>query len=124
MNFMPLILLLVFFVLNIPIAFSLIMAVLYYFLFCNDTLAPYMIFQKMVSQGESFTLLAVPFFVAVGVIMNYSGIATRLMNVADMLTGQHGRRPCPVQCGTQRADGRRIRLRQCRCGYGSKDAGA
>ena len=35
MNFMPLILLLVFFVLNIPIAFSLIMAVLYYFLFCN-----------------------------------------------------------------------------------------
>lgn len=79
MNFMPLILLLVFFVLNIPIAFSLIMAVLYYFLFCNDTLAPYMIFQKMVSQGESFTLLAVPFFVAVGVIMNYSGIATRLM---------------------------------------------
>ena len=88
MNFMPLILLLVFFVLNIPIAFSLIMAVLYYFLFCNDTLAPYMIFQKMVAQGESFTLLAVPFFVAVGVIMNYSGIATRLMNVADMLTGR------------------------------------
>ena len=52
------------------------------------TLAPYMIFQKMVSQGESFTLLAVPFFVAVGVIMNYSGIATRLMNVADMITGR------------------------------------
>ena len=47
-----------------------------------------MIFQKMVSQGESFTLLAVPFFVAVGVIMNYSGIATRLMNVADMITGR------------------------------------
>lgn len=97
MNFMPLILLLVFFVLNIPIAFSLIMAVLYYFLFCNDTLAPYMIFQKMVSQGESFTLLAVPFFVAVGVIMNYSGIATRLMNVADMLTGRMvGGLPSPM----------------------------
>ena len=47
-----------------------------------------MIFQKMVSQGESFTLLAVPFFVAVGVIMNYSGIATRLVNVADMITGR------------------------------------
>lgn len=47
-----------------------------------------MIFQKMVSQGESFTILAVPFFVAVGVIMNYSGIATRLMNVADMITGR------------------------------------
>ncbi|WP_312941216.1 TRAP transporter large permease, partial [Oscillibacter sp.] len=41
-----------------------------------------------VAQGESFTLLAVPFFVSVGVIMNYSGIATRLMNVADMLTGR------------------------------------
>lgn len=41
-----------------------------------------------IRQGESFTLLAVPFFVAVGVIMNYSGIATRLMNVADMITGR------------------------------------
>ncbi|MCI9609251.1 MAG: TRAP transporter large permease [Oscillibacter sp.] len=88
MNFMPLILLLVLFVCNIPIAFSLMLSVLYYFVFCNDTLAPYMIFQKMVAQGESFTLLAVPFFVAVGVIMNYSGIAGRLMNVADMLTGR------------------------------------
>lgn len=88
MNFMPLILLLVLFVCNIPIAFSLMLSVLYYFVFCNDTLAPYMIFQKMVAQGESFTLLAVPFFVAVGVIMNYSGIADRLMNVADMATGR------------------------------------
>ncbi len=88
MNFMPLILLLVLFVCNIPIAYSLMLSVLYYFVFCNDTLAPYMIFQKMVAQGESFTLLAVPFFVAVGVIMNYSGIASRLMNVADMLTGR------------------------------------
>lgn len=77
MNFMPLILLLVLFVCNIPIAYSLMLSVLYYFVFCNDTLAPYMIFQKMVAQGESFTLLAVPFFVAVGVIMNYSGIASR-----------------------------------------------
>ena len=47
MNFMPLILLLVLFVCNIPIAFSLMLSVLYYFVFCNDTLAPYMIFQKM-----------------------------------------------------------------------------
>ena len=52
MNFMPLILLLVLFVCNIPIAFSLMLSVLYYFVFCNDTLAPYMIFQKMVAQGS------------------------------------------------------------------------
>ncbi|WP_369283849.1 TRAP transporter large permease [Oscillibacter sp. GMB15532] len=88
MNFIPLIILLVLFCLNIPIAYSLMVSVLYYFAFCNTTLAPFMIFQKMVAQGESFTLLAVPFFVSVGVIMNYSGIATRLMNVADMLTGR------------------------------------
>lgn len=88
MDFTPLILLLVLFVLNMPIVYGLILSTLYYFVFCSDTLAPYMIFQKMVSQGESFTLLAVPFFVSVGVIMNYSGIATRLMNVADMITGR------------------------------------
>ncbi len=64
------------------------LSTIFYFVFCNDTLMPYMIFQKMVAQGESFTLLAVPFFVSVGVIMNYAGIATRLMAFANLLTGR------------------------------------
>jgi tripartite ATP-independent transporter DctM subunit len=74
--------------LNIPVAFALMLSTIFYFVFSSDTLAPYMIFQKMIAQGESFTLLAVPFFVSVGVIMNYAGIATRLMAFANLLTGR------------------------------------
>lgn len=40
MNFMPLILLLVLFVCNIPIAFSLMLSVLYYFVFATTRWLP------------------------------------------------------------------------------------
>ena len=35
----------------------------------------------------SFPLLAVPFFIMTGVIMNYAGISKRIMNLADALVG-------------------------------------
>lgn len=44
--------------------------------------------QKMFSSLDSFTLLAVPFFVLSGVIMNSGGIATRLVNFAKLFTGK------------------------------------
>ena len=40
--------------------------------------------QKMFSSLDSFALLAVPFFVLSGVIMNSGGIATRLVNFAKL----------------------------------------
>ena len=44
--------------------------------------------QKMFSSLDSFALLAVPFFVLSGVIMNSGGIATRLVNFAKLFTGR------------------------------------
>ncbi|MBY8108395.1 TRAP transporter large permease [Vibrio fluvialis] len=44
--------------------------------------------QKMFSSLDSFALLAVPFFVLSGVIMNNGGIATRLVNFAKLFTGR------------------------------------
>ncbi|ECG8260771.1 TRAP transporter large permease [Salmonella bongori] len=44
--------------------------------------------QKMFSSLDSFALLAVPFFVLSGVIMNSGGIATRLVNFAKLFTGK------------------------------------
>lgn len=41
--------------------------------------------QKMFSSLDSFALLAVPFFVLSGVIMNSGGIASRLVNFAKLL---------------------------------------
>ncbi|AAX67849.1 putative C4-dicarboxylate transport system [Salmonella enterica subsp. enterica serovar Choleraesuis str. SC-B67] len=44
--------------------------------------------QKMFSSLDSFALLAVPFFVLSGVIMNSGGIAARLINFAKLFTGK------------------------------------
>ncbi|MGF1735913.1 TRAP transporter large permease [Photobacterium satsumensis] len=44
--------------------------------------------QKMFSSLDSFALLAVPFFILSGVIMNNGGIATRLVDFAKLFTGR------------------------------------
>ncbi|EEI2864222.1 TRAP transporter large permease [Salmonella enterica] len=44
--------------------------------------------QKMFSSLDSFALLAVPFFVLSGVIMNSGGITARLVNFAKLFTGK------------------------------------
>jgi tripartite ATP-independent transporter DctM subunit len=44
--------------------------------------------QKMVTGLDSFSLLAIPFFVLSGIIMNNGGIALRLINFAKLLSGR------------------------------------
>jgi tripartite ATP-independent transporter DctM subunit len=44
--------------------------------------------QKMVSSLDTFALLAVPFFILSGEIMNNGGIATRLVNFAKLFSGK------------------------------------
>lgn len=44
--------------------------------------------QKMVSSLDSFALLAIPFFILSGVMMNGGGIAQRLVNLAKVVSGR------------------------------------
>lgn len=44
--------------------------------------------QKMVSGVDRFSLLAVPFFILTGVLMNTGGIAQRLINLANVVVGR------------------------------------
>ncbi|QCR33513.1 hypothetical protein C1N55_15735 [Lysinibacillus sp. SGAir0095] len=44
--------------------------------------------QRMFTGMNSFTLLAIPFFILAGVIMNNGGIAMRLVNCAKVLSGR------------------------------------
>jgi tripartite ATP-independent transporter DctM subunit len=88
MGFVPIVILFIFFAFNIPVAYALMVASLSYFLFINTLMPVDMIFQRMIASAESFPLLAVPFFIVAGTIMNYAGISKRLMNVADLLTGR------------------------------------
>ncbi len=74
-----------FIILGIPVVFSLGLA--------NITILtamdiPYMVLaSKIISGMNSFPLLAIPFFMFVGEVMNRGGIAKRLVDLADSLVG-------------------------------------
>jgi tripartite ATP-independent transporter DctM subunit len=87
MSYTPIMVLFIMFALNVPVAYCLLTSTLFYFTFVNTSLPLDMVLQRMVASGESFTLLAVPFFVAVGTVMNYSGIAEKLLSMADVIAG-------------------------------------
>ncbi|MDR2028710.1 MAG: TRAP transporter large permease [Treponema sp.] len=76
---------LLFLVLGMPIAFVIGLAGFSYF-----ASVPYLNFetatQMIVSQSQSFAFLAVPFFIFAGNLMNVSGITSRLLGLARLLT--------------------------------------
>ncbi|WP_432734552.1 TRAP transporter large permease [Maridesulfovibrio sp. FT414] len=72
---------------SIPIAFALLAAGLAYFTFGDVGTPPDLILQKFITSTASFPLLAIPFFIMAGEIMNFSGISASLMKMADVLTG-------------------------------------
>mgnify|MGYP001163282592 FL=1 len=87
MAYLPIILVFLLYFSSIPIAFALFAAALVYFTFINVGMPPDLILQKFISSTQSFPLLAVPFFIMAGSVMNYSGISNKLMNFAEVLTG-------------------------------------
>ena len=108
MAYTPIIILFVLLLLNIPVAYALICSTGFYFLVVNNSLDLSMIFQKMVAQGESFNLLAVPFFVTVGVVMNYSGIASRLIKQECIKQKMHQIRILQTETAATRATTTRL----------------
>lgn len=75
-----------FIVIRLPIVFSLIASSLVTALYI--ALPPMAIWQRMIQGVQSFSLLAVPFFILAGEIMLAGGIAQRLVNFADVLVGR------------------------------------
>ncbi len=87
MAYIPIIILVLLMLTGIPVAFALMISTASYFLFINTGVPVDLIFQRMISGTESFPLLAIPFFITAGCVMNYGGLSSRLMKVADALTG-------------------------------------
>lgn len=87
MIYLPILLLFVLYFLGIPIAYALFGAAIFYFTFFDAGMPPDLVLQKFISSTASFPLLAIPFFVMAGSVMNYSGISKRLMQMAEVLTG-------------------------------------
>lgn len=74
--------------LRVPIAFSIGFATLATILLNVDSLpAVTTMAQRMATGLDSFTLLAIPFFILAGQIMNTGGIAKKLIDFAKVLVG-------------------------------------
>lgn len=72
--------------LGIPVGFTLIIASLLYFLTGEWNLA-ISSGSQLISGINNFTLLAIPFFIMTGNLMNSSGITDRIFNFASSLVG-------------------------------------
>jgi len=71
---------------GLPVAFALALAAFPVFVL-TGTMPPTVAIQKMVTATQSFPLLAVPFFIFAGNLMNSTGITERLITFARLLTG-------------------------------------
>ena len=74
------------FAINVPVAFAISLATFVYFFVAGD-LSPVMVVQRMIGGADNVPLLAIPFFMMLGSILNYTGITERLLKLADVLSG-------------------------------------
>lgn len=73
--------------LKVPVFASVLSASATYF-FLTPDISTKMMAQRVTSGVESVALLAVPFFVCAGILMNYSGVTKRVMAFAEVMTGR------------------------------------
>lgn len=85
--YLPIILVFLLYFSGIPIAFALLGSSVFYFGVIDNSSPTYLLLQKFVTSTQSFPLLAIPFFIMAGSIMNYAGISYKLMKFAEVLTG-------------------------------------
>ncbi len=73
-------------ILNVPLAFAIGISSMLFFI-GNSSLPLSVPVNKMISSTQSFPLLAVPFFVLAGNLMNASGITRRLLHFSSVVAG-------------------------------------
>lgn len=73
---------------GVPVAWTLGISSLLTLLFSMESITAFVTMgQKFMTSLDSFTLLAIPFFILAGQMMNRGGIATRLINFAKNVVG-------------------------------------
>jgi tripartite ATP-independent transporter DctM subunit len=75
------------FVIGVPIAFALAFAALLYFL--SDPSLPMLVYSQQILAGtDHFVLLAIPFFVLAGLLMEANGMSSRLIELLIRMLGR------------------------------------
>lgn len=78
---------LVLLVLKVPVFAAVLSGPVVYFLL-TPTVNAQIFAQRVIAGCESIPMLAIPFFVCAGILMNYSGVTKRIMNFCEVLTGR------------------------------------
>lgn len=81
------VLMLVLLFLKVPVFIAVLGGALVYFLF-NPGISQIVFAQRAIIGTEGSSLLAIPFFVCAGILMNYSGVTRRIMDFCSILTGR------------------------------------
>jgi C4-dicarboxylate transporter DctM subunit len=71
---------------GMPLAFTMLFSSLVYFLLAGET--PWLMVHNMFTGIDTFTLMAIPFFMLAGELMVYSGTAERLLKFANLSVGR------------------------------------
>lgn len=86
-DLLPVILVFFFYFLGMPIVYALFGATFFYFMFIDTTSQSWLILQTVMKSTQSFSMLAIPFFIMSGSVMNYGGISEKMMDFAEICTG-------------------------------------
>lgn len=87
LDLLPVFMVFILYFMGMPIIYSLLGSTFFYFMFIDTTSKSWLILQKVMSSTQSFSMLAIPFFVMSGSIMNYGGISDKMMDFAEVITG-------------------------------------
>jgi len=74
--------------LNVPVAFCMGISTVLAFLAIGDLPTFVAVAHKIATGIDSFSLLAIPFFILSGLLMGHGGIARRLIDLANVLVGR------------------------------------
>ena len=86
-DLIPVFMVFILYFLGLPIVYALFGSTFFYFLFIDTTSLPWLILQKVMNSTQSFSMLAIPFFIMAGSVMNFGGISDRLMDFCECVTG-------------------------------------
>jgi tripartite ATP-independent transporter DctM subunit len=86
MDWIPTLVMLGLFVAGVPVAFAIAVAALTFFMMVQGTHTETFV-QRLVSDTQSFPLLAIPFFIFLGVVIHHGGMGRRIMNLAEACVG-------------------------------------
>lgn len=87
MQLLPIILVFLLYFFGMPIVYALFGSTFFFFLFMDQSTPSWTILQKVMNSTQSFSMLAIPFFVMSGSVMNFGGISDKMMDFCECVTG-------------------------------------